>query len=188
MGRTANQLAAARLTSIVGQRRQEMSYESATSENFLSTVRGWFAVSPEILALFRFSHAAGNREFEFFTTFDAFKERLGGLPERTCITVFAEPQLPIRGVVDDELIERVLSSLTDGSEYLIVETIRRVYGKQSWFHHAGGDSHEALRQDLEQSRGVPIAVGLYPPWLIDSDTVVSAVVPDAEGNVICGVY
>jgi hypothetical protein len=45
-----------------------------------------------------------------------------------------------------------------------------------------------LREELEGSRGVAVAVGLYPPWLEDTEDVISAVVPDEHGAVKSGVY
>jgi hypothetical protein len=45
-----------------------------------------------------------------------------------------------------------------------------------------------LCEALEDSRGIPVAVGLYPPWLGDTDDVVSAIVPDENGIVRISVY
>jgi hypothetical protein len=39
-----------------------------------------------------------------------------------------------------------------------------------------------------ESLGIPVAAGLYPPWLTDSDEVISAVVPDEHGVVRSGIY
>ncbi len=138
--------------------------------------------------LFRFSHAAGAKDFEFFSTLQALSDRMRQLPPRTCVIAFKQPQLPLRGVVDDDFIARWLSTIPNGVEYLLVETIRRVAGRHSWFHHAAGESHAELRDDLAHSRGVPVAVGFYPPWLEDTDDVISAVVPDEHGVVSPGIY
>lgn len=81
-----------------------------------------------------------------------------------------------------------MASIADGVEYLVVETDRRIYGKASWFHHGAGTSLRELRDDLEESRGANVAVGLYPPWLEDNDEVISAVAPHEDGRVAQGVY
>lgn len=94
----------------------------------------------------------------------------------------------MRGVVNDAFIAECLRSIPDGSEYLVVETVLRTYGRMSWFHHGAGESHSALREDLEESRGAPVAAGLYPPWIVDSENVTSAIVPDENGIVTVGVY
>ena len=90
--------------------------------------------------------------------------------------------------MDDDFIARCLRDVSDGSEYLLVETVKRIAGSRSWFHSEGGNSHAELRQELESSRGWPVAVGLCPSWLQDSDVVISAIVPDKRGRTSGGVY
>jgi len=81
-----------------------------------------------------------------------------------------------------------MRNIPDGSEFLMLQTIRTVSGKASWFHWADGNSHAELREVLEKSRDLPVAVGIYPPWLIDTDDVISAIVPDEHGIVRVGIY
>jgi hypothetical protein len=52
----------------------------------------------------------------------------------------------------------------------------------------GGESHTELRDDLEDLRGSSAGVGLYPPWLEDTEDVISAYVPDEDGVVRPGGY
>jgi hypothetical protein len=119
---------------------------------------------PEILMLIRYSRAAGSKTFEFFTSFDRLRERLGQLKPETSVTAFRRRQLPLRGVVDDEFIGKCLNSTRDGSEFLIIETTSRTAGRESWFHHEAGESLDELRKALEGLRGNPVAVGEYPRW------------------------
>lgn len=165
-----------------------MSYASSTDKRFLATLDEWLQGKREILLLIRYSHAAGSKEFEFFSSFETLSERLDSLPPRTCVTAFKQPQLPIRGVVDDDFITNCLSAIADGSEFLVVETTRRTAGRVSWFHHGAGESHAELREELEGLRGHTVAAGLYPPWVEDTRDVISAVVPDEHGRVVTGVY
>jgi hypothetical protein len=165
-----------------------MAYVSSNDPKFLATLQNWLRNQPEILVLFRYSHAAGSKDFELFTKFEMLSARLCELPPRTCIIAFKKMQLPLRGVVDNEFIAQCLSSIPEGSEFLVLETIRKAYGCASWFHWAAGESHTELRQELEELRGSPVAIGQYPPWLDDSDDVISAVVPDEHGEVKAGVY
>jgi hypothetical protein len=138
--------------------------------------------------LIRYSKAAGNKDFEFFTSFGALSSRISQLPPSTSIIAFKQPQLPLRGIVDEDFIATCLSCVPDGSEFLVLETAPRTYGKTSWFHWEAGQTHRELREALEESRGTPAAVGAYPPWLGDTDNVVSAIVPDENGLVRLGVY
>lgn len=45
-----------------------------------------------------------------------------------------------------------------------------------------------LRAELEDLRGLPVAAGLHPPWLVDSAKVTSAIMPDEDGIPRVGVY
>jgi hypothetical protein len=164
------------------------SYAPTTDPKFLGMLESWLQSQPEILVLIRYSHAAGSRDFEFFSSFRALADRIRELPPLTSVIAFRQPQLPLRGVVDDEFISRCLSSIPDGFEYLVVEAVRRVYGRGSWFHHDAGVSHAQLRGDLENRRGASVAAGLYPAWLEDTDDVISAVVPHEHGVVRSGIY
>jgi len=159
-----------------------------TDASFLHTLESWLRSQGEILVLIRYAYAAGSTDFELFTSFESLAERIRALPSRTCVIAFRQPQLPIRGVVDESFIARCLSSIPDGSEYLLVEMVRRVYGRMSWFHHNEGTSHGELRGELEESRGVQVAVGLAPPSWKDSDDVISAYVPDEDGIARPGAY
>ncbi len=166
----------------------QMSYTPTTDAKFLGTLELWLRTQREILVLIRYSAAGGAKDFEFFSSFQSLTDRVRCLPPLTCVIAFRQPQLLLRGIVDDEFIGRCLSSIPDGSEYLVVEATRRVYGPQSWFHYGAGVSHAELREELVESRGLPVAVGLYPPWLEDTDDVISAVVPDEHGAVKSGIY
>src|ERR1051326_4625224 len=146
-------------------------YISSTDETFINTLELWVHNQREILVLIRYSGAAGAKSFEFFSEFAALSERLGQLPPRTSIIAFRQRQLPFRAVVNDEFISNCLNGIPDGSEFLLVETVRRNAGQTSWFHEVAGETRSELREALEDSRGRPVAVGLYPPWQEDSADV-----------------
>jgi hypothetical protein len=164
------------------------SLTSTTDPIFLGTLESWLHNQPEVLVLIRYSYAAGSREFRLFTSLGDFSEALRQLPHLASVIVFRQPQLPIRGVVDDAFIAKCLQNISNGTEYLVTETVRRVYGHGSWFHYGSGVSHAELRDDLEECRGAPVAAGLYPAWLEDTKDVISAVVPDEHGIVKSGIY
>lgn len=165
-----------------------MSLTSAFDDEFLKTLENWLASHPEVLILIRYSCAAGNKDFEFYSSFAPLLERMRQLPAKTCITVFRNPQLQLRGVVDDEFISKCLSSVPDASEYAVVETVPTKSGRFPFFDFSAGESHDELREDLERRRGKPVAVGEYPPWLEDSSDVISAYVPAEDGEVRRGIY
>ena len=165
-----------------------MTYMSTTDKRFLATLQDWLRSQREVLLLIRYHAAAGNKDFEFFSSFHALTERLNWLPIRTSVVAFKQPQLPFRGIVDDDYIAKSLSSIPSGSEYLVVETKLSAYDKSSVSRWSAGESHSDLRRDLEERRGDSVAVGVYPPWLEDTENVISAYVPDEDGVVRPGGY
>jgi hypothetical protein len=80
------------------------------------------------------------------------------------------------------------AEIPDGTEYAVVETVRRTAGQYSWFHESSGETHAELRESLADSRGTPIAVGPFPPFWINHPDVMAAIVPDEHGKVNPGVY
>ena len=90
--------------------------------------------------------------------------------------------------MDDAFIRKCLDSIEFDAEFLVVETVPRTAGQQSWFHHEAGESHGELQETLEGLRGRHVAVGAYPPWQADSQDVLSAYVPKPDGRVTAGSY
>jgi len=140
------------------------------------------------MILVRYSRAAGNKSFEFFSSLAALRQRLGQLKAETSVTAFRKPQLPLRGRVDDDFIGKCLSLIPAGSEFLVLETDPRMATQQWLYHHEEGESSDEFRQALEGLRGRLVAVGEYPQWLNNSPDVISAYVPHQDGTVKAGVY
>jgi len=161
---------------------------STTDKNFLESLEHWLREQSEIMILVRYSRAAGNKSFEFFTSFTALRDRLAKLKAETNVTAFRKPQLPLRGYVDDEFIAKCVGSIPERSEFLVLETDPRMATQQWLYHHEAGESTEELKHALEELRGRLVAVGQYPRWLKDSADVVSAYVPHQDGTVKAGVY
>jgi hypothetical protein len=165
-----------------------MPYQSTQSQCFRDTIHDWITQDGEILAIIRFSHAAGAKSFEFYTDGVSLYTRLDKLPPKTCVVIVKEPAFPLRGKVDDKFINEAKSMIDDGEEYQIIGLELTKIGKASWYHEASGDQASELHEHLESVRDEIIAFGKVPNWLHDSDTIISAVVPEPDGTVICGVY
>src|SRR4051794_40862133 len=123
-------------------RRNDMENPSAADPVFLDTVTRWIAEQGEVLVLIRYSHKAGSKDFEFFTSADALRTRLGQLSPRDCVSAFGQPQLPLRGQVDEDFVQRAVALIHNGTEFLVVglELVR--YGMMSWFPYSAGKTHE----------------------------------------------
>jgi hypothetical protein len=167
-----------------------MSKISSTDKKFLATLQRWFRSrkQKEVLLMIRYAFAAGSKDFEIHTTYKALKARIRKLKPCTWIVVFRQAQLPVRGAVDEDLIQQCLACVADGSDYLISERTPRTYGRSTWYHWSSGRSHEKMLGDLEKLRGQEIAAGPYPAWLKETQDVVSAIVPDEDGAVKLGIY
>ncbi len=165
-----------------------MAYLSVYTAAFQDACKQWIQEQGEVLALFRYSYAAGSKSYEFFTTYADLQERTGQLPARTCVTVWGEPLLPLRGIVDDAFIAHSLGQIPEAREWLFTGLDRVVYGKASWFRHNAGMSLAELAEELADYTEERIALGLYPAWSENGGVEVSAVIPDPDGAVVTGTY
>jgi hypothetical protein len=165
-----------------------MCLKSVAEKEFLQTLERWIDSQREVLVLIRYSRAAGDRSFEFYTSFASLQDRLRRLQAETCVTVFRNPQLQLRGIVDDEFIGQCLSTMVEGSEFAVVETVLTRTGQHAFFNYAAGESRDELRKDLEEMKGKSVAVGPYPPWQEESTEVISGYVPNENGEVRRGIY
>lgn len=161
---------------------------STADKKFLKTLEDWLRGESEIMILIRYSRAAGNKSFEFFNSFATLRGRLAQLKAETSVTAFRKPQLPMRGRVDDEFIEKGLSFVPAGSEFLVLEMDPRMAVQQWLSCHEAGESSDELRRVLEGMRGRLVAVGEYPRDLKDDPDVISAYVPNQAGIAKAGVY
>jgi hypothetical protein len=160
---------------------------------FLAKVRDLLSSRGEVLVLFRYARAAGRKDFALINDLGFFSSRLDALPIDTNVLVYGDPQLPLRGQVDSAFIQRAIESIPEGSEYLIVCTERTIHDyrpHQYWesFEDSAGETHAELVEALNEYRGRPVAVGLWPPWPDESNNTIEAYVPDESGMIRLGPY
>lgn len=166
-----------------------MSYLSANDSIFLSTVEAWLKQQGEVGALIHFSSAGGAKSFEFFYSLQEFKARLNELPSKTWIDVFEDKQLPLRGKVDEQFIDLALREIPEHENGNLVTGLDlATYGAASWHHFLWGNDLEDLRENLEFCRDQRVAVGIFPWWIDNPSQIVSAIVPEADGSLIVGIY
>jgi hypothetical protein len=158
---------------------------STDDSEFRARVDSWLSERGEILVLFRYTRAAGGKDFFFFKSSAAFREALGKASPGTSVITFRQRQLPLRGVVDDDLIRAAQKLLAHDAEFLIIDLEPQ---EDEWSTHAAGVGHLELQECLTELKGHRVAVGSYPPWLDDSEEVVEAIVPGRDGQVRRGIY
>ncbi len=163
--------------------------DSTHDPAFQATVQEWMLDRGEVLAMFRWPNCGGSRSFEFFKIPAEFSVRLREMPAGTSIIVFREEHLPVRGLVDDDLIHEAIEVVPHGVEYLITGLDLVTRGPVSWYPESAGETHEELRADLnEWWPDVRAAIGQHPRWWDASAVLVEAYVPNEDGTVTRGAY
>lgn len=163
-----------------------MALRSTEDNNFTELVRRWLEQNGEIFVVVRYSHAAGARDYLFFSSFSDFRDLVSSLPPMADIIVFRDKQLPIRGIADDALLKRALNEIKDGEEYLLTE-VERVDLRSTYYTE--GISHDELCSEFKDFRGKEVAAGVMPEWSRrDCEEMQSAVKPFADGSVKSGIY
>ena len=164
---------------------------------FLSEVEQMLNRRGEILVETCYSHAAGSRDIVLLPSLSDFQKQLALLPARTLVNVYRHFDLPLRGIVDEGLIQAVLNLLPADAEYLIVHLRPRndwrlasEYDKtDGWLNSFQNDEgHAELEQGLRDILGEQVAIGLYPDWGKQYSNILWAVSPNADGSVQVGIY
>lgn len=148
--------------------------ERDISDGYLNTVATWIRESGEVLVILRYLRAAGAKDYGFARTEGEFRRLIDVVPDGTDIIVFRDPQLPLRGVVNDDFISSAQSQIHNGEEYLYVKLEPltpddiRAFGEM-------GDTHNCMDEDLREHMGDKVAIGLCPPFIEpDNDAMISA--------------
>lgn len=158
---------------------------SISDDIFRNTILEWFALCGELLALIRYSRAGGSKDFVLIDDLESFDVMLSRLPTETNVIVFRQPQLYLRGIVDESFIEKALGEIRDDLEYL---ALRIDNEEHPWSFWTAGEGRNALEATLQDWRGHRIAIGPYPTWLEGNRDVLSGIVPSADGMLQRGVY
>jgi hypothetical protein len=170
-----------------------MEYTSSKDEAFLANVSKLLSSQGEVLVLFRYARAAGNKDFMFISDMQTFRSKLKNLPADTNVIVYGDRQLPLRGQVDSEFIAKAVKFIPEGSEFLILcleKTIHDYRPHHYWesFGDSAGETNAELSEALDGYSGRLVAVGLWPPWPDEGNSSCEAYVPDSSGMIRPGPY
>jgi hypothetical protein len=148
---------------------------------FLDRVAGWIQQSGEVLVVLRYLRAAGAKDFALCRTTADFELLVDSMPTGTDIEVFRDPQVPIRGIVDEAFIASALRAIPDGQEYLVV-TLETRPGSTISSASEMGCSHRELHESLEELMGTAVALGVCPDYCVpDHEGLVSAAKGGIDG-------
>lgn len=164
-------------------------YYPTTSEVFRARVREWLVASSEVLVAALYHASPGDKQFRLLTTFDEFEKFVEILHPRTGVIVFKHHELTNRGRADDHLIAHAFESIPDSTAWLAVPLEPTlIAGDIQLFQHAHGAAKDTLRTQLLGYQGKHFAVGRYPDNWQSRDATIAAVVPDAKGHALLGIY
>ncbi len=158
-----------------------MTDRSIYDYSFLGEVSYWFETTDEVFVIVRYANSGGARDYLFASSFDRILDLASILPPATELVVMKQKQLPYRGPADPQLFNSVITSIPDGTPWLLLS--RRREGEQD-YTPIEGRTHQELRAAFEGLRGKYVAVGAAPSLIdVDSEEVQSGLVPFPDGSV-----
>lgn len=162
-----------------------MDIEGSLAEIVVAASR-WIADTGEVLAIARYSRAAGARDYVLFDDPEAFAVWADSLPADTNLLVLKDFQLDARRAASD--VSHQIPNETDVEWLMIVEGGGYQGRNESW--ECWGTSEVLL--PLEDYDRKQVAIGRMPAWnpAVDphAPNTLSAIVPRADGTTQRGVY
>ena len=130
----------------------------------LEAVAKWLSESGEVYVVTDSSHT-GHSGFKWFVRSMAdYQNLIRSRRNGADITVYRKKRYPLRGVAGDALLVEALALIKEGDWYDIVS----IDGfPKDISYYGSGNSHEELRQDMEESRGTTVGVGHDVDSMID---------------------
>jgi hypothetical protein len=139
-----------------------MSYFDLLTMHNLALLNDWLEASGELCIDLYLPHSAGWYGVYFIKSLSDLKALLiqETWPE-IGLTIFREPQYPLRGIANDKLLEKALQQIPDGESYQIV-SLNDFPDPCHW--RGDGNSHVDLKPDFEgeEVMGQNVAIGLDP--------------------------
>ncbi len=142
--------------------------QSATDPRFLNLVKDWIEKDGEVYVMCWFHSAAGTKHAWLLTSFAHFVSSLDSVHGRCSVDVYRHPHFPIRGVVNDELIQKALAQFPEGEAwYLMAFEGREAQGTPC--NEYGDESRTALAETLKHHVGKYIVIGPDVHWPVPPD-------------------
>ena len=131
---------------------------STKSKIFLETLSQWFNEKGELLILIWYPHGAGYH-LELHQDLDLLEKRIAGLESGYIVSLIKDFYLPIRGIVDQELITRALQYIEENEESLILRLDYEDANKGTKPDFTRGENHTELLENLNDWLGKEVALG-----------------------------
>jgi hypothetical protein len=119
----------------------------------------WLRRSPELFVELHVPRSAGEGFFYILNSYAHYDDLMTKAKPGSVFLILRDRQLPVRGVVDDNLISQALEGIADGEYYTITEPCAY---PDSLSHLDVGNTHAELQTALEAFRGTEVWVGHEP--------------------------
>lgn len=137
---------------------------------FVDRVADWIASDSEVLVVVRDS---GNRDFALCHSQAEFERIIALMSDRTEIIAVKGRHLPIRGLVDDDLISRASEAIADGEVFLVLSAATNPESGLAT-QVCELDTRIELEQVLRNNLGLEVALGVCPNyWIADHEGMMS---------------
>ena len=144
-------------------RAREWGGKFADDPRFLSTVKDWIEIDGEVYLMLWFHAAAGTKHHWLLNSYDHFISVLDSVHGYCSVDVYQDPRFPIRGVVNDELIQQALAAFPDGEDWFLM-VLEQEDGRRMTSDVWGDKSHVALVEELKRHAGKHVVIGPDVHW------------------------
>lgn len=158
---------------------------STDSTIFRDTLISWFKEKGELLMAIRYPWTGGGYDLELHQNLHLLRKRIAGLEPSCSITIIKDFYLPIRGIVNDELVNRAQQYIDKNEEFVLLgleyENSDKGIKPEFW----RGENHEELIELLNESSGKKIAMekDKDATWMKEHVEELNAYTPIENGDV-----
>ena len=142
--------------------------KSTDDPRFLNTVKNWIENDGEVYVMLWFHRAGGTRHSGLPDSFAHFNSILDSVSIHCTVDVYRHPSFPIRGIVNDELIQRVLADFPDGVAWFLM-VFEQENDRETAIDEYGDKSQIALLEQLKGYAGKYVVIGPDVHWPVPPD-------------------
>jgi hypothetical protein len=140
-------------------------------ETGLAIIRDWVEATHELFVELYYPHSGAGGTYYLVDSFRQFRALVAAARSGAIFFILREPQFPLRGAVDQALIDKARQLISEGERYEIIEP--EFYPKAVALL-GDGQTHADLQSKLEDCRGMVVAIGKEPPlpdayWVENDD-------------------
>jgi hypothetical protein len=132
---------------------------SADDEKIRENINELLNLTHEVFIEEYLPHSGGSGDYYFIATIEHFNQLVDRAKTGIYFFISKQPQLPLRGIVDDQFISLVKDHIPEGTWYMIS---RISFYPQKLLSYGSGDTHDLLENDLHDLTGLDVCVGIEP--------------------------